>query len=107
MMLKNVAIATAIVFLLAGCSSGGDSGGGKGGGSVDSAAAEKSFKQNCASCHGNNLEGGTGPALKQIGKEHSKDEIMKQIKNGGGGMPAGLINGDEAENVAAWLASKK
>jgi cytochrome c551 len=106
-MLKNMAMATGIVFLLAGCSSGGDSGGGKGGGSVDSAAAEKSFKQNCASCHGNNLEGGTGPALKQIGKEDSKDEILKQIKNGGGGMPAGLINGDEAENVAAWLASKK
>ncbi|WP_425590367.1 hypothetical protein [Fictibacillus enclensis] len=36
-MLKNIVMATGMVFLLAGCSSGGDSGGGKGGGSVDSA----------------------------------------------------------------------
>lgn len=83
---------------------------GEGGGSatVDVEAAKASFQQNCATCHGNNLEGkGNAPALENIGSELSKDEILDQIHNGGGGMPGGLIKGDEAENVAAWLASMK
>ncbi|MCQ6268072.1 cytochrome c [Fictibacillus sp. WQ 8-8] len=105
-MIKKITFVLGIVLALTACSSGGDSGGGKGG-SMDTASAEKTFKQNCASCHGNNLEGGTGPALKDIGKEHTKAEILKQIRNGGGGMPAGLIQGKEAENVAQWLAKKK
>lgn len=75
--------------------------------SVDASAAKDVFKSNCASCHGKNLEGKNGPELKDVGSDMSKDEIRKQIKNGGGGMPGGLIKGDEADNVAAWLASKK
>ncbi|GGH77879.1 cytochrome c551 [Pullulanibacillus pueri] len=75
--------------------------------SVDATAANKVYQQNCASCHGKNLEGAAGPTLKTIGKDMSKDRILKQINQGGGGMPAGLIKGDDADNVAAWLASKK
>ncbi|MCK6258252.1 cytochrome c [Fictibacillus sp. KIGAM418] len=105
-MIKKITFVLGIVMALTACSSGGDSEGEKSG-TMDTASAEKTFKQNCASCHGNNLEGGTGPALKHIGKEDSKADILKQIKNGGGGMPAGLIQGKEAENVARWLAKKK
>lgn len=75
--------------------------------SVDATAANKLFQQNCASCHGNNLEGKVGPNLQKIGSKMSKDDILKQIKNGGGGMPAGLISGSDADTVASWLASKK
>lgn len=75
--------------------------------SVDASAAKDVFKQSCASCHGENLEGKNGPELKHIGKEMSKDDILDQIKNGGGGMPKELIKGDEAKNVAGWLANKK
>lgn len=71
------------------------------------AKPEKIFKQNCASCHGENLEGGTGPGLKHIGKSMSKKDIMKQIKNGSGRMPGGLIQGKEAKAVAKWLSNKK
>jgi len=53
------------------------------------------------------LEGKSGPALNHIGKKLSKQDILKQIKNGGGGMPAGVIKGDQAEKVASWLADKK
>lgn len=78
--------------------------------SADSAGgeAEKVFAQNCASCHGENLGGGAGPALDAVGGTYSKDEILDIIKNGkGSGMPAGLIQGKEAEMVAQWLAEKK
>ncbi|TLS36120.1 c-type cytochrome [Pseudalkalibacillus caeni] len=71
---------------------------------VDGAAAEKAFQQNCASCHGENLEGGTGPALENT--DLSKDEILNQIQKGGGGMPANLVEGEKAENLAAWIAEK-
>ncbi|WLD94059.1 cytochrome c [Alkalihalobacillus sp. AL-G] len=75
---------------------------------VDVDAAKASFQQSCATCHGKNLRGnGNAPALNNIGKDHSKEEILAQIKNGGGQMPAGLIEGEEAENVAAWLATMK
>mgnify|MGYP002399584844 CR=1 FL=1 len=74
--------------------------------SYDADAAKASY-QSCAGCHGGNLEGGAGPALSDVGSRLSKDEILDIIKNGRPGMPAGLLQGDEAENVAAWLADQK
>lgn len=110
--LSILAFSLLLVAGLAACGGGGDENGadeGDGGGeSVDVAAAEKTFNQNCASCHGQNLEGrGNAPALETVGKDMSQDDILQKIKNGGGGMPAGLIEGEEAENVAAWLATMK
>lgn len=69
--------------------------------------AEKLFNQKCSSCHGANLEGGVGPALNKIGSQLSKGDIENIIANGKGAMPAGLLKGDEASQVAEWLASKK
>jgi len=69
--------------------------------------AEKIFGQSCAACHGNTLEGGAGPALAHIGNSMTEDQIYNQIINGGGRMPGGIIKGDEAKAVAAWLAKKK
>lgn len=83
---------------------------GKGGekaGQTANANPEAIFKQNCSSCHGENLQGGAGPNLQHIGKSMSKKDISNQIKNGGGGMPAGVIKGEEAEKVATWLSKKK
>lgn len=74
--------------------------------SYDADAAKASY-QACAGCHGGNLEGGSGPALNNVGSRLSKEEILNVIKNGRPGMPAGLLKGDEAENVAAWLADQK
>lgn len=79
-----------------------------GGGETATNDAEAIYKQNCASCHGQNLEGNNGPALDKVGAELSKDEIHDIIINGkSGGMPAGIIKGDEADQVAAWLADHK
>ena len=64
-------------------------------------------QQNCVSCHGGNLEGGGAPALSAIGATMSAEEIHDVIINGQGGMPPGIIKGEEAEAVAKWLAEKK
>jgi len=58
--------------------------------------------QNCASCHGADLSGGVGPALK--GTALSADEIIEVVKNGRGTMPGGLGKGREAE-IAEYLLS--
>ncbi|HET7628437.1 MAG TPA: cytochrome c [Bacillales bacterium] len=78
-----------------------------GGGATADASPKQIFEKNCASCHGQNLEGGMGPSLQHIGSKLSKEQILEQIKNGGGAMPGGLIQGEEAKKVAEWLAKKK
>jgi cytochrome c550 len=66
------------------------------------------FKQNCSSCHGQNLEGAVGPALNKIGAKYKAEEIADIIKNGKpGGMPAGVVKGEEAKILVDWLAEKK
>lgn len=77
------------------------------GNAVDASAAESVFKENCASCHGDDLEGKNGPSLEAIGNDMSEDEIRDQIENGGDGMPENLIEGEEADQVSAWLADQK
>lgn len=72
-----------------------------------SAAAEGIFAQSCASCHGQNLEGGVGPDLTAVGSRLDAAGIEGVITNGQGAMPAGLIQGDDAKAVAEWLAAKK
>jgi cytochrome c551 len=70
--------------------------------------AEKIVGQSCISCHGTNLEGqGNAPALTDVGARLSEEEILDVIENGRGGMPGGLISGEEAQAVALWLSEKK
>mgnify|MGYP006333565055 FL=1 len=71
-------------------------------------ASEQVAQQRCATCHGGNLQGmGNTPALNDIGSRLSEEEILNVIENGQGGMPGGLVEGEEAEALAAWLAEKK
>ncbi|MGM9945902.1 MAG: cytochrome c551 [Lysinibacillus sp.] len=71
-------------------------------------ASEQVAQQRCATCHGGNLQGmGNTPALNDIGSRLSEEEILNIIENGQGGMPGGLVKGEEAEALAAWLAEKK
>lgn len=70
--------------------------------------AEKIVNQKCISCHGGNLEGqGNFPALNDVGSRLSEDEILNVIENGKNAMPGGLVTGEDAQAVAAWLAEKK
>ncbi|EDL63167.1 cytochrome c551 [Bacillus sp. SG-1] len=68
---------------------------------------EKIVNQKCSSCHGGDLSGGMGPALKNIGSQLSAEEILSVIQNGKGSMPKNIIKGEEAEAVADWLAEQK
>lgn len=69
--------------------------------------AEKLYQQKCSSCHGGDLTGGVGPDLTAVGGKLSQEDIESVIANGQGAMPGGLLQGDEASTVAAWLAEKK
>jgi len=79
-----------------------------GGDSVDSAAAEKVYKKNCANCHGGDLTGAMGPDLTTIGNDYDADEIADIIKNGtDGGMPPGQATGADVDLLANWLSEMK
>jgi Cytochrome C oxidase, cbb3-type, subunit III len=91
----------------------GEAAGGKGsleGTELTSEQAEGKllFRQQCASCHNLdavNARGVTGPDLDDIGAV-SKKRIVAAIANGGTGqnrMPKGLLEGEEAESVGAYL----
>ncbi|WP_051239753.1 cytochrome c551 [Pontibacillus halophilus] len=67
--------------------------------------AEEVFQANCASCHGQQLGGGSGPGLTQVGTKYSEEEILSIIQNGKGIMPPKVIEGQEAEHVAKWLST--
>lgn len=67
------------------------------------------FKHTCASCHSLaavNARGVTGPSLDEIG-EIQPERVVNAIKNGGTGqdrMPSGLLEGEEAAAVAAYVS---
>ncbi|MBO0992200.1 cytochrome c551 [Bacillus sp. SD088] len=97
---------------LAACGGGGDNAdnnntGNDTGGETATNDAEEIVKNNCISCHGENLEGKNGPELAHIGAELSKDDILEVIENGRTGMPPNIITGDDADKVAQWLSEKK
>ena len=76
-------------------------------GETATADPEALVNASCIMCHGNNLEGKSGPALNKVGGHLSEAEIHDVIVNGKPGMPGGLLKGADAEAVAKWLAAKK
>lgn len=69
---------------------------------------EAVFKNQCASCHGDDLSGNGAPALSNVGSTLSEDEIKDIIINGtDNGMPAGLVNNEQAAAIAEWLSEKE
>lgn len=65
---------------------------------------EAVYANSCASCHGQDLEGGAGPDLTNVGSSLSADDIHTVIMEGQGTMPAGLVGAEEADLLAEWLA---
>jgi hypothetical protein len=67
------------------------------------------FRQNCAGCHtlaAVQAKGVTGPNLDRLGNV-SRGRVLAAISNGGTGklqMPAGLLEGENAEAVAAYVS---
>ncbi|UUZ86586.1 cytochrome c [Paenibacillus sp. P26] len=75
-------------------------------GNPDAAAI---YKQQCLSCHAADLSGKVGPNLQKVGAKLTKEQIAGKIEAGGGGMPAfkSLLNGQQIDTLASWLADKK
>ena len=67
------------------------------------------FRANCAGCHtlaAVQAKGVTGPSLDRLGNV-SRGRVLAAIENGGTGklqMPAGLLDGENAEAVAAYVS---
>lgn len=69
----------------------------------DAYNGETIFSTTCASCHGQGGKGGgIGPPL--AGAAITIEAAKAQIDNGGGAMPAGLVQGKQEEDVLAYLA---
>lgn len=73
------------------------------------ARGKEIFMHTCASCHSLaavNARGITGPSLDEIG-EVTPERVVNAIKNGGTGqglMPAGLLEGEDAQDVAEYVS---
>ncbi len=106
-----MAIGLGAMLTLGACGGGDEedtSSNGDTGSNTASVDAEAVYAQNCAACHGANLEGMSGPALTDVGARLSAEEIEGIIRNGKGAMPANVIqDDDEITAVSAWLAEKK
>jgi menaquinol-cytochrome c reductase cytochrome b/c subunit len=63
------------------------------------------FANSCAGCHGDALEGASGPTL--IGIDDTADEIAKIAVDGTGDMPPGMFNGtdEELEQLTDFIMS--
>ncbi|WP_282943562.1 c-type cytochrome [Paenibacillus sp. RC67] len=70
---------------------------------------EEVFKGNCMACHGDQLQGKIGPNLQKVGSHLTKEQILKQIRDGGSDMPsfASSLSKEEIDALAEWLAGKK
>ncbi|HEY4551629.1 MAG TPA: c-type cytochrome [Bacillaceae bacterium] len=73
---------------------------------VEEFEPEAYAKQACIGCHGGDLKG-SGGAPNLHGTGLSKDEVADILKNGRGGMPAGLVPADNIDQMAEWVANLK
>lgn len=73
--------------------------------SGDAAAGQEVFAANCTGCHLNNGNdaGGVGPQLAGAGLDEAT--VKTTVENGRGAMPAGLVSGEDLDNVAAYVVS--
>lgn len=69
----------------------------------DPKRGETVFAATCAGCHGSDASGGIGPAL--AGSGLTASEVAAVVAAGRGVMPAGLVKGQDADDVASYVAS--
>ncbi|SMO66135.1 c-type cytochrome [Melghirimyces algeriensis] len=77
-------------------------------GETEEASPKTLYSNNCAGCHGRNLEGTAGPSLEKVGEKYSQSEIEQILANGKGQMPAQKrLSDEQRDKLASWLAEKK
>jgi len=74
------------------------------------ATGEEIFNQVCANCHGEDLDGGIGPAIGagSNASEQADDFLVLTITRGRGSMPSfdATLTDDQIEKVIRYLRSK-
>jgi mono/diheme cytochrome c family protein len=68
----------------------------------DAAHGRKVFVVHCSGCHGMDATGGIGPSLHAVGL--TAVEVEEIVASGGGVMPAGVVKGQDAADVTAYVA---
>jgi quinohemoprotein ethanol dehydrogenase len=84
----------------------GESGESAAAGPGNAMAGEEVFAENCSTCHGATGHGGNGgPDLRTMPLAKTEAGAIKQVTDGGGGMPAfkGQLSEEEIKNVAAYV----
>ena len=90
----------------AGSTPGSDTGGGEttAGSGGDVAAGQSFFEGTCQSCHANlGQQAAVGPQL--AGQGLDEQTIRTTVENGRGAMPGGLAQGEDLDNVVAFVLS--
>jgi mono/diheme cytochrome c family protein len=65
-------------------------------------------RENCAACHAISGKGGTvGPNLTHVGSRLKAAAIERQVKSGGGGMPASKLSQKDLAALTDYLTSLK
>ncbi|QYR22706.1 cytochrome c [Paenibacillus sp. sptzw28] len=103
-LLVCIPVTTVLLILLAACGSSSSTLEGP-------AEVVEVFKANCISCHGAELQGRMGPStdLQHVGGRLTKEQIKRQIEEGGGSMPAfqSRLTAMQIEQLTNWLGDKK
>jgi cbb3-type cytochrome c oxidase subunit III len=111
--LKRALPLLAVALLLAGCGTGGKAES-KG---ADVQTGQKLFSSTCGGCHtlaaagtsgtiGPNLDDAFGPSRKQGFKQSTiQNVVLDQIRVAAAPMPRNLVKGQDAQDVAAYVAS--
>jgi quinohemoprotein ethanol dehydrogenase len=76
---------------------------------ANAAAGKTVFQANCSTCHGSLGQGGNGgPDLRTNPTSKDSAKVIKQVTNGGGGMPPfkSTLTAQQIENVAAYVTQK-
>ena len=75
-------------------------------GAATTLAGSEIFASICASCHGADGTGGTGPDLTAL-STLTKERVVDQVTNGGASMPAygGQLSAEEIDVVAGYVLS--
>ena len=110
--MRKSLLLTGAVLLLAGCGTGG-----KASGTADQTNGQKQFQAKCAGCHTLAAAGSTGTvgpnlddAFRADRDQHFKQNtiqnvVLLQIRQPSPPMPASLVKGQDAQDVAAYVAA--
>ena len=91
------AVTAVMLLLLTGCSSDKTSG------ALD---GEAIYKESCAACHGDQLQGAVGPPIANMKSKYSEADVLKIVNEGTKKMPGNLLDKEKSEIVTKWLMEK-